>query len=315
MTTKQIYDLAVSLGTKADFRSPALVKKYLERVKKKYDNLSAEEKACFDKEKLVNPYSDTRILVDNKKKTIKKILTGIDIDTGEVLLADRLGADLIISHHPAGPALNDLHSVMDMQVDMYAQLGVPINVADFMLRSRQQEVSRRFMPLNSMRAVDSSRIMKMDFLCTHTVCDNLAARFVDQEIKRKKPEYVEDILKILSLIPEYKEARRINDGPAIACGDKDNHCGRVVVSEFTGGTNFTKEIYANMLQAGVGTIISMHMKDEYLEEAKKNRINVIIAGHMASDSLGMNLFLDQVEKKGVEVVPCSGLIRIRRGKR
>jgi hypothetical protein len=29
----------------------------------------------------------------------------------------------------------------------------------------------------------------------------------------------------------------------------------------------------------------------------------------------MNLFLDEVEKQGVEIIPCSGLIRVKRGKK
>jgi hypothetical protein len=35
---------------------------------------------------------------------------------------------------------------------------------------------------------------------------------------------------------------------------------------------------------------------------------------MAADSIGANLFLDEIEKKGVRVVSCSGLIRVRRNK-
>jgi len=42
---------------------------------------------------------------------------------------------------------------------------------------------------------------------------------------------------------------------------------------------------------------------------------VVIAGHMASDSLGLNLFLDELEQRGVEIVPCSGLLRISRVQR
>ena len=60
---------------------------------------------------------------------------------------------------------------------------------------------------------------------------------------------------------------------------------------------------------------SMEVKEEYRKEAEKYHINVVIAGHMASDSLAMNLFLDQLEKKGIKVVPCSGLIRIKRIKK
>ncbi len=41
-------------------------------------------------------------------------------------------------------------------------------------------------------------------------------------------------------------------------------------------------------------------------------VNVIDCGHMAADSIGANIFLDQLEAKGVEVIPCSGLIRVKR---
>jgi hypothetical protein len=87
-----------------------------------------------------------------------------------------------------------------------------------------------------------------------------------------------------------------------------------VVTEFTGGTSGSKEIYEKMAQAGIGTVIGMHMGEEHRKEAEKYHVNVVIAGHMASDSLGINLFLDELEKKGVEIIPLSGLIRVKRGK-
>jgi len=54
------------------------------------------------------------------------------------------------------------------------------------------------------------------------------------------------------------------------------------------------------------------MKDDAIKELKKLHINVINAGHMSSDSLGANLFFDVLEAKGIEIVPCSGLIRVKR---
>jgi len=88
----------------------------------------------------------------------------------------------------------------------------------------------------------------------------------------------------------------------------------VIVSEFTGGTEGAKEIYERLSHAGVGTIISMHTSEEHREEAKKYHINMIIAGHMVSDSVGANLFLDELEKRGITVIPTSGLIRVNRTK-
>jgi len=54
------------------------------------------------------------------------------------------------------------------------------------------------------------------------------------------------------------------------------------------------------------------MHEEHRKEAEKHHINVVIAGHMASDSLGMNILLDELEKSGVEIIPTSGLIRVKR---
>jgi hypothetical protein len=41
-------------------------------------------------------------------------------------------------------------------------------------------------------------------------------------------------------------------------------------------------------------------------------MNVLVAGHMASDSLGLNLLADKIEERGVAITPCSGFLRVRR---
>ena len=70
-----------------------------------------------------------------------------------------------------------------------------------------------------------------------------------------------------------------------------------------------------MAAAGIGTIISMHQSEEHRKEAEKYHINVVIAGHISSDSIGMNLFLDELGKKGIKILPTSGLIRYSRNKK
>ncbi len=317
MTTKQIYDLAVRLGMKADLRGRSKVAQYLARDKKKYEKLSAEDKDHFDREKLNNPYSDTRILADNGRRKISKILTGIDMEGAELLLAKELDADLVIAHHPAGMALADLHSVMDLQAEVLAGYGVPINIAESVIKPRISEISRRLSPINHNQSVDMAKLLGLDFMCTHTVADNLGADFLVKLIKKREKdlEYVEDLVNLLLGIPEYQAARDLKTGPTLFAGTPDSHCGKIVVTEFTGGTEGSKDMYEKMSQYGIGTIVGMHMSEEHRKEAEKYHINVVIAGHMASDSLGMNLFLDEVEKQGVEIIPVSGLIRVKRFKK
>jgi hypothetical protein len=59
----------------------------------------------------------------------------------------------------------------------------------------------------------------------------------------------------------------------------------------------------------------MHQSEEHRKAAEKAHINVIVAGHISSDSIGMNLFLDELEKRGMEIIPFGGLIRISRNKK
>lgn len=321
MKIQEIYDLAIKMGKEADFRSKDQLEKRLKRVRDKYEKLSDEEKELFDKEKFENPYLDSRIHFDGGAKEIKKVMVGIDIDTSELMVAryfsnhnPKSQIDAVISHHPDGRALIDLPDVMDLQVDILSQAGVPVNIAEALMKKRIGEVSRGVNPENHYKTIDSARILEMNYLNVHTPADNLVARFVEKKINDNKPEYVGDVIKLLLEIPEYREAAKIGVGPSIFVGSEENRTGKIVFTEITGGTSGSKEMYEKMSQAGIGTIISMHQSEPYKELAEKANINVIVAGHISSDSLGMNLFLDELEKKGVEIMPCSGLIRISRNK-
>lgn len=313
MTLQQIYKLAIDLGIKNDLRPKKEIDKKLTRIKKQYKKLSEKEKQFFDKERLTNPYMDSHIHFDSGKK-IKKVLAGIDIDAGELLIADKLGADAAIAHHPIGKGLAFLGDVMHLQADVLSQYGVPINVAEGLMKIRINEVSRSVNPVNHFKSPMAAENLKMNFLNVHTPADNMVATFLKNLIENKKPEYVEEILDILNKVPEYKEAQKQGVGPTLFAGDKNSRTGRIAITEITGGTEGNPKLYEKISQAGIGTIIAMHQSEEHRKEAKKAHINVVIAGHISSDSIGMNLFLDELEKRGVKIIPCSGLIRISRNK-
>ncbi|HPM39036.1 MAG TPA: NGG1p interacting factor NIF3, partial [Candidatus Pacearchaeota archaeon] len=141
MKTQEIFDLAIKMGIEADLRGSKEVEKFLNRKKKKYEALSEREKDEFDIEALTNPYLDSRIHNIAEDKEIKKVLSGIDTDTAELLLAKQLGVDLVISHHPVGKGLSYLGDVMEMQADIYNQYGVPINIAEALNYIKIGEVS------------------------------------------------------------------------------------------------------------------------------------------------------------------------------
>ncbi|OGH06810.1 MAG: NGG1p interacting factor NIF3 [Candidatus Levybacteria bacterium RBG_13_35_9] len=318
MTLKQIYDLALLMGKKADPRGEKGVENYLKRLKKQYGDTPERKKKYFDKESLTNPYSDSRILFGDPKSNVKKIIAGIDADASEILLTDRLnqkGAkiDLVISHHPSGHALASLYEVMDMQTEMFEKAGVPINVAHSLMQDRMGIAQRKLSPLNHGQAVDTARLLDIPLLALHTIWDNLGHKFVEDYLSKQYFHTAGEVLDCVNEIPEFIESIKGKAGPFLAAGSPGSRAGKIAVG-FTGGTSASKELYTELAKAGVGTLVEMHVPEETLTELKKLHINVIDCGHMAADSIGANLFLDELEKKGVEVVPCSGLIRIRRKK-
>lgn len=319
MKFKEIYQLAVTLGMEADPRGMDRVREVLQKEKKKYEEMKEEEKRDFDPECLTNPYSDTRMLTGDPEREIKRILVGIDMEVGEVLLADRLTEkgqpiDLVLSHHPEGKAMAALYKVMHLQEDLLARAGVPINVAEGIMSARINEVKRMMLPLNHNRTVDAARILGFALMSVHTPADNMVTSALQRSFNLKKPETVGDVVKILKEEPEYAEAAKNGTGPTIIVGTRDRRAGKIMV-DMTGGTSGSEDAYGRLSQAGVGTLVVMHMGEKHRKEAEKNHINVIIAGHMASDSMGMNLFLDRLEEKGLEVIPCAGLMRFKRNSR
>lgn len=315
MTIQEIYDLAIDMAIKADPRGEKFVRKLLEKAKKEYKDLSEKKKKYYDVENLTNPYSDTRMYHGNPKQKVKKILAGIDISSAEVLLLDRLnekgmGLDLLIAHHPEGIALTALHEVMDLQVDMYGNNGMPLNVSHALMQGRMVDVQRKIHPTNYNQAIDTAKLLDVPFMSLHTIWDNLGNQYMLDYLKGKNYDTVGEIIEDVMQIPEYVEATKAKAGPLVVSGSEKSRAGKVAIF-FTGGTNPSKEIYNELAKTGVGTIVDMHMPEDAIKEMKKLHVNVINAGHMSSDSIGANLFFDELEKKGVEVVPCSGFIRVK----
>ena len=95
-------------------------------------------------------------------------------------------------------------------------------------------------------------------------------------------------------------------------GKEDNPVGKILI-DMTGGTEGSKEVFARLSQAGVGTIIAMHLSEEHFKRVKPEHINVIIAGHISSDTIGLNLLLDKLcRQESLRIIPCSGFQRIKR---
>ena len=239
---------------------------------------------------------------------IKKVLMGVDMDTAELLLAKQLGYDCVVSHHPRNTN-PDMLDVLDTHIFNLEKLGVPRNKAQKALAARKEELHYNQHVSNSRRSESAAKLLNMPFVSLHTPADkigeNIVQKFLDDKFTGNPDTKLDEITKALEEIPEYKNSAR---KPVIRVGGKDSYAGKIYVlmSGLTGpGPKVLKEYF----EAGVGTLILMHIPEKDAKEIKEQGIgNVIVAGHMSSDSLGMNKIADEWAKHGVETTMMSGVI-------
>jgi hypothetical protein len=320
MKLNKLFDFFIEQGIEKDPRGKKAVVALLKEEKEKFDKLSEGEKKDYDSDRLNNPYLDSRIIYGSGNEEIKTVIAGIDMETPEILLASALRSsgkkiDLVLTHHPEGKAYATFYNVINMQADIFSKYGVPINIAESLTDSRVKEVSRKVMPQNHNRAYDAAKLLGFPFMSAHTVADNQVASYLQGLFYGRKPKYLKDVLNILKEIPEYTEAERFGSGPVIFSGSKESRAGKVFV-DMTGGTEGPKDILEYLADTGIGTIVGMHMSEDHYKDAEKYHIRVVIAGHISSDNLGLNLLFDAAEKKfgPINFIECSGFRRFRRRK-
>ena len=239
---------------------------------------------------------------------IKKVLFGVDMDTPELLLAKQLGYDCVVSHHPRNTNVNML-DLMKTHIFKLEALGVPRNKGQKLLEERVTELGYNSHVSNSRRSESAAKLLGMPYVCIHTPTDILSEKIVQEHLDKlfkDKPETtVGEVADALEEIHEYKASAR---KPIIRVGKKDSYAGKIYVlmSGLTGpGPKILKEYF----EAGVGTLVMMHIPEKDAKELKEQNIgNVIIAGHISSDSLGINKIAKLWEEKGVSVTMMSGVV-------
>ncbi len=250
---------------------------------------------------------DSGIHVDGEN--IKKVLIGVDMETAELMLGDKLGVDCVVSHHPmAGTQIVDFAKVMDIQIDKMVEFGVPINRAQKALRKKTSSVELNSHVRNFDRPSSAARLLGMPYMNIHLPADIIGEKimqsYLNDAVKDKPKATLQDVVDAISAFEEYKDTLA---KPVIRVGGPSDYAGKIAVL-FAGGTNGGAAVYKSYFDAGVGTIVAMHVPEDVKKAVEEQGIgNVVVAGHMASDSIGLNKIVEAWEKSGVEVIKMSGL--------
>lgn len=242
---------------------------------------------------------DSAIYVSGKN--ISKVLFGIDAGAPEILLAKQLGYDAVIAHHPiGGTAAINFYQVFKRHIQQMISAGVPKDEAEKAVSKKLEQLEVEAHTRNYDHAVDVARLLKMPYMNIHTPLDEVGRRKMSEQInsRTQKNSTVQDVVSTLKELPEFRNA---TTEIKIRLGKAENPAGKVVVSHGA-GTNGGYDIAKTYFKYGIGTLIYIHISPSDLERLKADgKGNLIVTGHIASDSVGINPFLKELEKKGISV--------------
>ncbi len=253
---------------------------------------------------------DSGVFVE--KDDVKKVLVGIDLEGPEVMLAKELGCDAVISHHPhAGSAVTEFHKVMVRQIDRMVYFGVPINKAQKALRKRMAQVDLNHHGANHDRASSTARLLGLGYMNVHMPADLITEDFVQSYLDglfADRPKgTLKELVDALGVLPEYS-ASLVK--PVIRVGGDQDYAGKIAVL-MAGGTGGGVDVFKAYFEAGVGTIVCMHVAEDVKKAVEEQNIgNVVVAGHMPSDSIGINRLISAWRSAGLEVVPGCGVVTV-----
>ena len=238
---------------------------------------------------------------------IRKVLIGVDISAGELLFAQQYGYDAVIAHHPLG--LTGAWRCYAAHVDQMARAGVPRDVAEEAVRPRLQDMALRGQAENFDRLSSLARLLDLPLLNIHQPLDEVGRRIlqdaIDTCLAADEQATVQQVADAIAALPEFGAApTRV----VIAAGDPAAPAGRTVMS-LGAYTNGGAMIASTYFRHGVGTVAYIHCDPAEARALRQLREgNLIVTGHIAGDAVGINAYIERLERLGLEVTLISGAI-------
>ncbi|MGC9529493.1 MAG: hypothetical protein ACP5G2_02590 [Candidatus Bipolaricaulaceae bacterium] len=232
-----------------------------------------------------------------------RVVFAIDVGVGELLLARELGATGVVAHHPPGgtPRLS-WHKVLWRHADLLEQYGVPREPARAAAAELVAELSAGDHAANYDHVPAAARALRLPLVGIHTPLDELGRRQLAGAVSHLPAgSRVGDLVARLSSLPELAVAAT---EVQVRVGAADNPAGHVAV--FHGaGTNGGYPVAACAFRHGVDTVVYIHCS-----AAASRRLaaefpdkNLVVTGHIAADSLGINPFLAELAGRGIDMLP------------
>jgi hypothetical protein len=241
---------------------------------------------------------------------IGHILIGIDIGAAELFMARQLGYHAVIAHHPAGYTGPFWEVYQQRHVAQMVAVGVPQRLAEEALAARVEAFQAAAQRENYDLVASVARLLEMPFLNLNSPLDEVGRRLmqgiVDDTLAGSPDATVADLRDVLMCLPEFAAART---QMLLPLGGWSARAGRVVVSHaaYTDGGYSVARAY---LTHGVTTLCCLHLPLEDAQRLAREGVagNILVLGHIAGDSVGINPYVARLHADGLEVTTFSGIL-------
>lgn len=253
--------------------------------------------------------ADSEIHVTGRK--LRRVLVAIDVGIGELLLAQNLNCDGVIAHHPAGgKAQLEGYKVFLRHIDQMRAAGVPANVAKDAVKNKYRVLDIQHHPENYDQTPSAAKKLGIPLISIHSPCDEIGRRMMVQAVKGLDKDAT--VRQLVSRIGEFPEFRGAETRIEVRLGSPNRKAGKVAISHacYTNGGYDVAKAY---FQHGISTLSYIHISEPDLTKlASESFANLVVLGHIASDWLGINRFLSEIEKQGVETIATTDLSLTRK---
>jgi hypothetical protein len=243
--------------------------------------------------------ADSAIYVPGEN--LRRVLLGLDIGTGELLMAHQMGYDAVIAHHPVGLP-HRVWPVYLRHVDLMTAAGVPEEAARAAIQPKQRALQVEGQARNYEQVPQAARYLGMPFMNIHFPLDELGRRVMQRtvdDLLTAQPDAT--LAGVAAALADLPAARRADTEIAIRLGEPDAPAGKVLVSH-AAYTNGGYHVASTCFQHGVDTVVYIHISWADLERLQADgRGQLIVTGHIVGDAFGIAPYVRALRGRGLQV--------------
>ena len=242
---------------------------------------------------------------------VTTLLAGLDIDSGDLLLARNVGYDAVLAYECTGTEAElTAWQVYHRHIELLTAAGVPRYAAEEAVLDRIDALRQAAHMANYERVSGAAHLAGVPFLNVKSPVDELGRkamqRAVDDLLRSDNEPTVAEVCAHLSA--SFVEFQHAPTQITVPLGNAEGPAGRTVVvhgASLDAGAAIARAYFGH----GIDTIIYVSILPEELRKLRLTEAgNLIVTGRVASLSIGLNLYLDAVEARGVEVTRLNGVL-------